>query len=200
MTRCARARSNNRYNPRLVSLVGIFMRTPGYLAATVVAAVSLAVSMAVAAAPRADELPTLLDQFGEPVGLDVGTAAVQVAIVVSAKRLRRIKPWEKALRLEFPDLVVVRIADVPRSSPTQYDKVAEKLRKRLPEDVSVGIDLEGQWAEALGLDTSVPNILLFDSTGELVYQQSGMFKKSRFPSLQSALIEAQSTERIAAVN
>jgi len=163
-------------------------------------ALMVTVSFTVFAAPQIGELPTLLNQFGESVGLHKEAGRVQVAIVVSAKRLRRIKPWEKALRLEFPDLVIVRIADVPRTSPTEYETVAEKLRKRLPEDVSVGIDLEGQWAATLGLDTSVPNILLFDSIGELIYQQSGMYKKSRFPSLQSALIEAQSTERIAAAN
>lgn len=157
-------------------------------------------SLAATAAPRVDELPTLLDQFGEPVSLDADSVEVQVAIIVSAKRLRRIKPWEKALREEFPGLVVVRIADVPRSSPTEYETVAKKLRKRLPEDVNVGIDLEGLWADALGLDTSVPNILLFAASGELVYQQSGMFKKSRYPSLQGALIEAQNAGRVALAN
>jgi len=145
-------------------------------------------------------LPDLLDQFGVPVSLASEAGQVQVAIVVSAKRLRRIKPWEKALRLEFPDLVVVRVADVPRSSPTRYETVAEKLRKRLPPDINVGIDLDGEWATALGLDTSVPNILLFDAAGELVYRQSGMYKKSRFPPLQAALIEAQAANRVAAAN
>jgi len=163
-------------------------------------ALMVTISITVFAAPQVDEMPILPDQFGEPVGLDVEAGQVQVAIVVSAKRLRRIKPWEKALRLEFPDLVVVRIADVPRSSPTQYETVAEKLRKRLPPDVAVGIDLEGKWATTLELDTSVPNILLFDTSGELVYRQSGMYKKSKFPPLQAALIEARDAGRVAAAN
>ena len=140
-------------------------------------------------------MPILLDQFGEPVSLTATTDQVQIAIVVSARRLRRIKPWEKAMRQEFPDLVVVRIADVPRSSPTEYEKVAQKLRKRLPEDLSVGIDLDGQWSAALDLDTQVPNILLFDATGTLIYRQSGMYKKSRYPPLQTALIAAQEAAR-----
>lgn len=146
-------------------------------------------SLGALAGPAAGDLPTLRDQFGEPVGLDAAAGRVQVAIVVSARKLRRIKPWEKAMRAEFPDLAVVRIADVPRTSPTEYDRVAEKLRKRLPPDVPVGIDLEGAWAEALGLDTSVPNVLVFDSSGRLAYRQSGMYKKSSYPALQGALLD-----------
>lgn len=161
-------------------------------------AIVAAASLAAVAAPGAIDLPSLQDQFGEPVGLDAEAGGVQVAIVVSAKRLRRIKPWEKALREEFPDLTVVRIADIPRSAPTDYDTVAGKLRKRLPEDLSVGIDLEGQWAAVLGLDTSVPNVLVFDAGGNLAYQQSGMFKKSSYPALQSALLDAQNAGRVAA--
>lgn len=156
---------------------------------SVLIAVLAVVALAAPAAPVAGDLPELLDQFGAPVGLDRDAGVVQVAIVVSAKKLRRIKPWEKAMRAEFPDLAIVRIADIPRTSPTKYETVAEKLRKRLPEDVPVGIDLDGAWAESLGLDTSIPNLLVFDSNGELVYRQSGMYKKSRYPSLQSALLD-----------
>ncbi len=83
----------------------------------------------------------------------------------------------------------MRVADVPRTSPTDYERVAEKLRKRLPPDVPVGIDLEGAWADALGLDTSVPNVLVFDSSGQLAHRQSGMYRKSSYPELQGALLD-----------
>ncbi|MFQ5634419.1 MAG: TlpA family protein disulfide reductase [Gammaproteobacteria bacterium] len=156
-----------------------------------------AVSVAVAAA-HATELPLLVDQFGAPAGLEAGIGEVQVVIVVSARRLRRIKPWEKALRREFPDLPVLRVADVPRSSPTDYDRVAKKLRRRLPENLPVAIDLQGEWASILELDTRVPNILIFDADGELTYRQSGMYRKSLYPPLQAALIEARSMQRVAA--
>lgn len=149
-----------------------------------------ATAVAGAAEPDTAELPQLVDQFGQPVALDRDTGEVQVAIVVSAKKLRRIKAWEKALRKEFPDISVVRVADVPQSSPTDYAKVAEKLRKRLPEDVPVGIDLAGEWASALDLDTSVPNVLVFDAAGELAFRQSGMYKKALYPPLQDALSDA----------
>jgi len=154
-----------------------------------IATLLAAIALSALASPNATDLPTLSDQFGNEIGLDTDAGRVRVAIVVSARKLRRIKPWEQAMREEFPDLVVIRIADVPRSSPTDYDNVAEKLRKRLPADVPVGIDLEGQWAEALGLDTSVPNVLVFDADGKLTHQQSGMYKKSKYPSLQGALLD-----------
>lgn len=162
-----------------------------------IAAILASVALAALAAPNAADLPSLPDQFGNDVSLDTDAGRVRVAIVVSARKLRRIKPWEKAMREEFPDLVVIRVADVPRSSPTDYDNVAEKLRKRLPEDVPVAIDLEGEWATALGLDTSVPNVLVFDADGKLAYQQSGMYKKSKYPSLQGALLDV-SAGRVAA--
>ena len=157
-------------------------------------AVFATASIVAFAAPVAGDLPALRDQFGAPVSLAAEPDQVRVAIVVSARKLRRIKPWEKALREEFPDLVVVRVADVPRTSPTEYDTVAKKLRKRLPEDVPVGIDLEGKWAELLGLDTSVPNILVFNTAGALAYQQSGMYKKSRYPALQGALLDITASQ------
>ena len=70
-------------------------------------------SLAAPAAPEAAKLPSLKDQFGNDVSLDRDAGSVRVAIVVSARKLRRIKPWERAMREEFPDLVVIRIADVP---------------------------------------------------------------------------------------
>ncbi len=133
------------------------------------------------------DFPQVPDQYGQPVALESNSHQTQVAIVVSAKRLRRIKPWEKALRKAFPDLKVVRVADIPRTSPTSYEKVAVKLRKRLPKDLPVGIDLEGDWAKRAGLDTSVPNLLLFDADGRLTAVHSGMYKASRFEPVRSDL-------------
>ena len=136
---------------------------------------------------RSTDLPEVPDQYGQPVSLDGNSHAAQVAIVVSAKRLRRIKPWEKALIKAFPDLRVVRVADIPRTSTTTYEKVAVKLRKRLPRDLSVGIDLEGEWAKRASLDTSVPNLLLFDANGRLAAVHSGMYKASRFEPVRTDL-------------
>lgn len=147
-----------------------------------------ALSAPLFAATSISELPALRDQFGQITTATPGD--VRVAIVVSAKRLRRIKPWEKALRKEFPELIPIRVADIPRDAPVEYESVAEKLRRRVPENISVGIDLHGEWANTLGLDTSVPNIMIFDATGDLVHTTSAMYKTSRYESLRAALINA----------
>ncbi len=143
----------------------------------------------VAATPvlQTRDLPEVPDQYGQPVAPDSDTHTVQVAIVVSAKRLRRIKPWEKALKKAFPDLRIIRVADIPRTSPTTYEKVAVKFRKRLPKGLSVGIDLEGEWAKRLNLDMNVPNLLLFDVNGRLAAVHSGMYKASRFEPVRADL-------------
>ncbi len=130
---------------------------------------------------------SLIDQFGETGGLATDAAGLQVAIVVSAKRLRRLKAWEQAIREIDTEVPIVRVADVPRTAPTEYESVAEKLRKRLPPDVNVLVDLQGVWAAAYALDVNVPNVLIFDGSGALLAVHSGMFKKSYAESLQADL-------------
>ena len=129
----------------------------------------------------------LIDQYGEPGGLATDADGLQVAIVVSAKRLRRLKPWEQAIREIDTEVPIVRVADVPRTAPTEYESVAEKLRKRLPPDVNVLVDLEGIWASAYDLDVDVPNVLIFDAAGTLVAVHSGMFRKSDAEALKADL-------------
>jgi hypothetical protein len=136
----------------------------------------------------------LKDQFGALGGLRDDAGGVQIAIVVSAKRLRRLKPWEQAIRDYDGSLAFIRVADVPRTAPTEYESVAEKLRKRLPEDVNVLIDLDGIWATRFELDPSVPNVLLFDGAGRLLAGHAGMYKKARFEALQADLDRLLSLE------
>lgn len=147
-----------------------------------------ALLVSLAAEVLADPLPPPLpDQFGELSGLDPQAAVEQLVIVVSAKRLRRLKPWERELREQYPDLPILRVADVPVSGSADADAVAEKLRKRLPEDVAVLMDLDGVWAEAYQLDTSVPNLLLFSADLELLVQHSGFYRRAEFDSFREAL-------------
>ena len=133
---------------------------------------------------------TLIDQFGEAGGLATNVDGLQVAIVVTAKRLRRLKSWEQAIREIDSEVPIVRVADVPRTAPTEYESVAEKLRKRLPPDVNVLVDLDGIWATAYALDVNVPNVLIFNGTGTLVAVHSGMFKKSYAAALKADLAPA----------
>ncbi len=149
-----------------------------------------------AGAAQSQGLPTpLADQYGVPVTVD--PEAVQVAIVVTAKRLRRLKAWERALAKHYPEVAVVRIADVPRTAPTEREAVAEKLRRRLPPEVNVGIDLEGEWAQQLDLDVSRPTVLVFSGT-TLVGRHWGMYHDKLFAGvardLETALGRAEGLE------
>jgi hypothetical protein len=115
----------------------------------------------------------LRDQYGRQDSLEAHRGQVVLVTVVHAKRLRKLKSWEKALRERLEEVHYLRIADVPTDPPVNYEDVAEKLRKRVPEEVSILIDLEGRWAEALDLDTSQPNLLIFDRSGRLVSSYRG---------------------------
>lgn len=100
---------------------------------------------------------------------------VVVVTVVTAKRLRNIKPWERHLRERFDDIHYLRIADVPGDSKASYDAVAAKIRERVPEGVSVLIDMDRVWATELQLDTERPNLLIIDRDGRLVATSGGLF-------------------------
>jgi hypothetical protein len=116
---------------------------------------------------------TLVDQYGESGRVADHVERPTVVIIVTARRLRNVKPWERALRDRFPEIDIVRITDVPEDSPATVENVSAKLRERVPEGVSVLIDMDRRWAAALGLDTSRPNLLVLDADGGLVASVRG---------------------------
>ena len=132
----------------------------------------LGVLTLVGPAPRASEL-VLMDQFGEVGQVAMHKGDVVVVIVVTARRLRTVKPWEQALLERYGDLQTVLVADVPDEPPSSYERVAAKLVQRVPEGVRVLIDLDRVWASELSLDTSRPNLLLLDPEGRLVTSHAG---------------------------
>jgi hypothetical protein len=105
-------------------------------------------------------------------------------MVVTAKRLRNIRPWEQNLREHFDQLEYLRITDVPSDPPGSYEQIASKLLERVPEGVPVLIDLDRRWATVLGLDTERPNILLIDGNGKLV----SAFRGRHSPELAAEVI------------
>jgi hypothetical protein len=115
----------------------------------------------------------LRDQFGEAGQVAEHKGKAVVVIVVTARRLRTVKPWEQALLERYGDLQTILIADVPDEPPPSYDRVAAKLSQRVPDGVRVLIDLERAWATELSLDTSQPNLLLLDPEGRLVTSHAG---------------------------
>jgi len=117
-------------------------------------------------APSVAELE-LTDQYGASERLSAHDDHVVVVMVVTAKRLRNLKAWEKELRERYADVQFLRIADVPEEPPVSLEQVAKKLRARVPEEVSILIDVDRQWARGLELDTDRPNLLLIDRDGKL---------------------------------
>jgi len=117
--------------------------------------------------------PMLEDQYGQKSGLGDYTGEAVLAIVATPRKLRWIGKWEAAIRVEMPELMSIRIADVTDRPTPDYKKVADMLRKKVPEDISVLIDLQNQWASQYTLDTSEPCLVLFDSDHHVVAKFRG---------------------------
>jgi hypothetical protein len=117
--------------------------------------------------------PMLQDQYGQNGGLGDYTGEAVLAIVATPRKLRWIGQWEATIRAEMPGLMSIRIADVTDRPTPNYKKVADILRKRVPEDVSVLIDLQNQWANNYILETSEPCLVLFDSDHNVVAKFRG---------------------------
>ena len=117
--------------------------------------------------------PMLQDQYGQNGGLTDYTGEAVLAIVATPRKLRWIERWEAAIRAEMPSLMSIRVADVTDRPAPDYKKVADMLRKRVPEDISVLIDLQNQWASHYTLDTSEPCLVLFDSDHNVVAKFRG---------------------------
>jgi hypothetical protein len=126
------------------------------------------------------------DQYGHEECLADHRGTVVVVMVVTAKRLRNIRPWERDLRQHFERIDYLRITDVPEDSPASYEQIAAKLTERVPDGVSVSIDRDRLWATTLGLDTQRPNLLLIDADGRLVET----FHGKHSPELAREVVEA----------
>jgi hypothetical protein len=96
---------------------------------------------------------------------------VVVALVAELRGLRRLKDWEVELRDRLGDAAgevrFLRVADAPENRGVTRERVLDKLEGRVPEEVSVLIDLDGAWRRAYGLDTRRPNVLVFAVDGGL---------------------------------
>lgn len=131
------------------------------------------------------ETVQLRDQYGYTDTLAAHRGRVVVVMIVDAKRLRNLRPWARELRERFDDLDTLLIAEVPADPPTSYERVVEKLGERIPDEVSVLIDMESVWTHTLGLDPSRPNLLLVDRKGDLVATYHG----SHDPGLASTVVK-----------
>lgn len=131
------------------------------------------------------------DQLGRIDSVERHQGGVVVAMVVTARRLRNLRGWQKELQERFEDIAFVLIADIPDDREVTYEDVVKKLGRRVPEEVSVLIDLERLWATELELDTSVPNVLVFDPAGNLIDRVRGR-KDAELVDEVSRVVEALS--------
>lgn len=143
--------------------------------------------------PAADALPpaltglTLPNQFGGTDTLAAHQGQPIMVVVVAVQRLSMIERWERALRERFPGLAFFNVADMPAQGPVDPERAAATLRKRVPPEVPVLMDLERHWATTLKLDTGLPNLLLVDAAGQLVGQWRGRYAESLAAEVMAAV-------------
>jgi hypothetical protein len=127
--------------------------------------------------PRPSAAAALLrDQHGRTDSVAAHLGKPLAVFVVSARRLRRLKDWQRELDRRIEGVEFLRVADVPPERgqpPPSFEEVAAALRKRVPEDVPVLVDLERRFARELDLDTREVNVLLLDATGGSVARLRG---------------------------
>lgn len=133
--------------------------------------------------------PALPDQLGAEHGVADFAGETLLVIVVTARKAKHIGRWEQALRDDYPELRSLRVADVPDDPNADFEQVAAKLRKRVPENVSILIDMENQWARAYELDTEEPCLLLLDAEHNLITTFRGRAKRNRVQEVKAALQE-----------
>jgi hypothetical protein len=129
----------------------------------------------------------LTDQNGASDSLAAHRDHVVLVMVVTAKRLRNLKAWEKELREPYEGIHYLRIADVPEAPPVTHEQVARKLAARVPEGVPILIDLERRWSREMELDTGRPNLLLFDRHGRLSAAFRGRMEPALLDEVRAAL-------------
>lgn len=118
----------------------------------------------------------LRDQHGRTDSVAAHFGRPLAVFVVNARRLRRLKDWQRELDRRIEGVEFLRVADVPPESgqpPPSFEDVAATLRKRVPEEVAILVDLERRFARELDLDTREVNILLLDAAGSSVAHLRG---------------------------
>jgi hypothetical protein len=116
---------------------------------------------------------SLRDQFGNTDTLAGHRGKPVIVVVVTAQRLAMIEQWERDLRERVPTIGFLNVADLPADVPVDLERTAATLRKRVPTGVAVLMDPARQWATTFALDTTLPNLLVFDARGQLTAQFRG---------------------------
>ncbi len=130
------------------------------------------------------------DQYGNSDSLARRAGAPVVAMVVGIKALPLIESWERDLSARVPGISFLNVVDLPSDVPVDLGRTAATLRKRVPAGVAVLMDPERQWATAFALDTALPNLLVFDATGQLTARFRGRWTASLAAEVAAALAAA----------
>ncbi len=115
----------------------------------------------------------LRDQFGHTNSLARQRGAPVIAVIVSVRRLSMIERWERDLSERVPGIRFLNIADLPDDVPVDAERTAATLRKRVPAGVAVLMDPDRRWATGYDLDTTLPNLLVFNAEGGLIARFRG---------------------------
>lgn len=135
----------------------------------------------------------LRDQFGNSNSLERQRGAPVIVVVVSVRRLAMIEAWERDLTEHRPGLRFLNVADLPTDVPVNTERTAAMLRKRVPAGIAVLMDPARQWATALGLDTRLPNLLVYDGRGQLLARFRGRWSADLAASVAAALPAAETS-------
>jgi len=154
---------------------------------------TLLILAAMGAGSVADEAPLPIaarefrDQHGNVDSLARHAGAPVVAVVVTVKRLALIEKWERDLAVRVPGIRFLNVADLPAGVPVDLDRTAQTLQRRVPTGVNVLMDPAREWALAFGLDTTAPNLLVFDGAGRLIARFRGRWTEALASQVAAAI-------------
>ena len=81
----------------------------------------------------------------------------------------------------------LNVTDLPPDVVVDVEVTAATLRKRVPAGVTVLMDPTRQWATVFGLDTALPNLLVFDAGGQLQQRFRGRWTAALGAEVAAAL-------------
>ena len=122
--------------------------------------------------------PELTDQYGKPYSYESMSGQPLLLIIADARKLRWIGSWEKKLRRKLPELRSYRVSGVLKTPTPTVDEVAKVLRRWVPENVPIAIDINNYWATRFMLDIDQPCLVLLNANGEVVAKWRGRPKKA----------------------